>query len=97
MYQKGNNSGNSRSASVMNFDSSNSLKKQGSKRIYTILNQRWVIQRTIGILSAQNVLIAAQVNRKWNLVVDSHLRVWHRLQFSKFVIQFSKMKKNETE
>ena len=42
-------------------------------------NQRWIIQRIVGGLSAPDVLAAAQVNRKWNRVVDSHFRLWHRL------------------
>ena len=42
-------------------------------------NQRWIIQRIVGGLSAPDVLTAAQVNRQWNRVVDSHFRLWHRL------------------
>ena len=43
------------------------------------MRQRWVVQKIVGSLSVQDVLAAAQVSRMWNHVVDSHLRLWHRL------------------
>ena len=67
------------SSSSSSFASPATTFKKTVAKKSTALNQRWVIQRMVGTLSAQNVLVAAQVNRKWNRVVDSHLQVWHRL------------------
>ena len=45
----------------------------------SLIHERWVIQLVLGCLSAPDVLSSSQVNQKWNQVVDSHFRLWHRL------------------